>query len=139
MIPGNIYIIYTTLTKPKPKDKITLCVCATENLFFWINTGPRVHNVGQFPLMPDDHDRALTHPCYLDLSRLTTFPPRELAAARDRDTISQDLAARIVRFLTDTPPKTLPPRHLALALHTFSALIPADPAKGDAYIKATPP
>lgn len=49
MITGHIGIVYTTLTKP-PKDKITLCLCADENLFFWINTDPRQRGVGQFAL-----------------------------------------------------------------------------------------
>ncbi len=124
MIGGNVYVIHTALTKPDPKDKITICVCGTENLFFWINTDSRPHGIGQFALAASDHARALTHDCHLDCSRVTTFPANELRDARDRDPISSDLATRIVRYFTDHPPKTLPPRHLKLAIANLSALIP---------------
>ena len=120
MIAGHVYIIYTALARP-PKDKLTVCICATENLFFWINTNPQRHGVGQFPLAAADHG-ALRRDCFLDCSRVTTFTEHELAEAQHRGTISRDLAQRIVAFLQDDPPKTLPPRFLNLAIDNLAAL-----------------
>jgi hypothetical protein len=116
---GHVYVVYTVLTKP-PKNKITICVCAAENLFLWINTEPRTHNVGQFALTATDHD-ALTHDCYLDCSRVTTFR-EELDSAIHRGPISKTLAARIVTFLHKTPPKTLAPRYRNLIITNLSRI-----------------
>ena len=121
MIAGHIYIVYTTLTKP-PKDKITLCLCADENMFFWINTDPRQHRVGQFALTAADHD-ALSHDCFLDCSRVTTFSPFELDTTRHRGIISAALAQRIVAFLKNNPPKTLAQRFVNIAVANLSTLI----------------
>ena len=119
---GHVYVVLTTLSRP-PKDKITLCICAASNLFFWINTRPRPHGIGQVALRADDHRQALTHDCYLDCSRVTTFLPDELEAARHRGAISPALAARIVETLSREPPKTLAPRHLKLAIANLSSLL----------------
>jgi hypothetical protein len=118
---GHVYVVNTTLARP-PKDKLTICICAAENLFFWINTQPRTHGVGQFALRSADHP-ALTRDCFLDCSRATTFLPHELRAAQHRGAISSDLAARIVQYLTDQPPKTLTPRYLKLARENLATLI----------------
>lgn len=120
MSPGHVYIVFTTLTKP-PKDKITLCVCASENLFFWINTQPQRHGVGQFQLCTSDH-AALSHDCFLDLSRVTFFQDSALDPERDRGCISRELAGRILEFLEMAPPKTLPGKHLKIAKATFKKL-----------------
>jgi hypothetical protein len=117
---GQVCVVKTSLSRP-PKEKLTLCICADENLFFWLNTDARTHGIGQFALAASDHP-ALSHDCYLDCSRMTTFPPLELRAAAKRDVISVDLAGRIVAFLQDTPPKTLAPRYLKLAIENLSAL-----------------
>jgi hypothetical protein len=42
--------------------------------------------------------------------------------SRVYDPISADLAEKIVQFLTDTPPKTLAPRYLKLAVNNLAAL-----------------
>jgi hypothetical protein len=116
---GHVYVVRTVITKP-PKHKITICVCAAENLFLWINTKPRQHDVGQFALTARDH-AALTHDCYLDCSRVTTFAA-ELASALHRGQISKGLAARVVEFLKKKPPKTLPGKHLNLIITNLSKL-----------------
>ena len=117
---GHVYIAYAVIAKP-PKDKITICVCAAENLFLWINTKPRQHAVGQLALGARDHS-ALTHDCYLDCSRVMTFAGAELASAHHRGPISKALAARIVEFLEKTRPKTLPGKHLKLIITNLSKL-----------------
>jgi len=120
VILGSVYIVNTALARPS-KDKITLCICASDNLFFWINTKPQVHGVGQLQLAAADH-KALTHDCFLDCSRLTTFPAHELKGAQDRGLISSQLAEAIVTFLTNNPPKTLPPAHVQLAIENLRTL-----------------
>lgn len=117
---GCVYVVRTTLSKP-PKDKLTICICAGENLFFWINTRPQSHGIGQIALAASDHS-ALTHECHLDCSRVTAFTPQELAVAKERDVVSPELARRIVAYLETTPPKTLAARHLNLAIANLSVL-----------------
>ncbi len=114
MSVGHIYVIDTVLARP-PKEKITLCICAKDNLFFWINTKPAYHGDGQFPLTKNDH-HYLTHDCFLDCSRATTFPPNELNSAKHIGLISSELAGRIIAFLENTPPKTLAKRYADLAI-----------------------
>lgn len=106
---GHVYVVHTTLARP-PKDKLAVCICASEFLFFWINTKARSDGIGQLQLEAGDH-AALNHKCYLDCSRVTTFPPVELRAAHHRGPISAALAERIIQSLTDFPPKTLAPRY----------------------------
>ncbi len=120
MIVVHVYVIYTTLTRP-PKDKIALCICAAENLFFWINTNPQRHGSGQLHLVATDH-HALSKDCFLDCSRVTTFAPREMGDAKHRGAISADLARRVVQFLQDDPPRTLSPRFVNLAIANLSRL-----------------
>lgn len=118
---GHLYVVFTTLTRP-PKDKLAICICPSSNLFIWINSDPRHHGVAQMPLAATDHD-ALTKACYLDCSRVTTFLPGELAAAKDRGLISPALAASIVGFITQNKPKTLPQVQFDLIVGNLSTLI----------------
>ncbi|MBJ6122693.1 hypothetical protein [Sphingomonas mollis] len=101
-----MFVVYTALSKPS-KDKIVVCVGNNPPIFFWVNTDPRFHGIGQMRLSGNDHT-ALTHDCYLDCSRVTTFPAHELRAARQRDPITTDLADAIVKFLETEQPATLP-------------------------------
>jgi hypothetical protein len=120
VIVGHVYVVHTALARP-PKDKITICICATDNLFFWVNTKAQKHGIGQITLDAKDHS-ALAHGCFLDCSRVTTFPEHELGAAKDRGAISADLARHIVGELEKAPPKTLPPRFLRLAIDNLALL-----------------
>ena len=120
VIVGHVYVIYTALARP-PKDKLTVCICADDNLFFWINTDPQRHGVGQFALDANDH-AALSRDCFLDCSRVTTFAEHELNDAKHRGPISAHLARRIADFLRNNPPKTLAPRFVTLAIDNLTAL-----------------
>jgi hypothetical protein len=117
---GHLYVVHTTLTNP-PKDKLVICVCDAVPLFLWINTHPRHHGIGQMPLISTDH-AALAHNCHLDCSRLTSFRPAEIGGALDRGIISQALAAQIVQFVTENPPKTLIRPHLDKVVSNLGAL-----------------
>jgi hypothetical protein len=50
---GRVYVVRTTLSRP-PKEKLTVCISSDEALFFWINTDPRSHGVGQLALAATD-------------------------------------------------------------------------------------
>lgn len=121
MNSGHIYVIHTTLTSP-PKDKIVLCISGEDKFFVWINTLPRHHGIGQFPLAAEDH-QSLSHDSFLDLSRATTFQANELDVAVDRGTISSALAQRILTYLTDNRPKTLSERYAELLRTMLTAII----------------
>ena len=124
---GHVYIVDTALARPQ-KDKITICISAGENYFLWINTRPRRDKPGQMPLAATDH-QALTHDCFLDCSRLTTFPDHELHAALHRGPISVELAKAIVAFLEAAPPKTLPGKHLRIIVDNLRLYFsPPEPA-----------
>ena len=118
---GHIYIVSTNLTRP-PKDKITLCICSTDNYFLWFNSEARIHGVGQFIVTEADHV-ALTKNSYLDCSQVTTFPPGELASAQPRGVISRTLAKRLQIYLNANPPRTLPPAHHGKILTMIAALL----------------
>lgn len=120
MTVGHIYVIDTALARP-PKEKITVCICTSDNLFFWINTKPARHGDGQLPLSKGEHFY-LTHDCFLDCSRVTSFPPDELNAAKHIGPISREMAQRVIKLLVDSPPKTLPKRYADLAIQNLSAL-----------------
>ena len=119
---GHVYVIYTTITKP-PKDKITICVCAANSYFLWINSLPRVHGVGQMELQAADHPAALNKDCFLDCSKITVFSTQEISRAEHRGQISHDLAERIIEFLEKHPPKTLPEKHRALIADNLRGLL----------------
>ena len=116
---GHVYVVHTSLARP-PKDKLTVCISVSENLFFWINTQPAHHGLGQLPLEARDHS-ALTHDCYLDCSRITMFSAAELTTARHRGPLSRALVERIVDLLRHNPPRTLPPRLLRVAIDNLAA------------------
>lgn len=106
---GHVYIIRTSLTKPLPKDKFTVCVSVSDGFFIWFNTKPQHHGQGQ--LRCDEHDhKALTRECFLDLSRLTRFGADEIDTARHRGALSRSLCERALAML-DEGIQTLPPRH----------------------------
>lgn len=90
-------MLSTQQTNP-PKVKLALCVCSESNWFLLINTLPRFHGVGQMPLAEDDHI-ALTHECYMDCSKLFSFPVAERAASRDRGVISEEIADKLIEFV----------------------------------------
>lgn len=117
---GHLYVVNTTLTNP-PKDKLVICVCAQNNLFLWINTLPRHHGIAQFGLAAADH-AALTHACFLDCSRVTTFRAAELSAAIDRGKITNPLAQAIRAFIDANPPKTMPPKQRELILANLATI-----------------
>ena len=127
-VAGNVYVIRTTLARaPKhtpeqtSKDKIVLCVCAGDKLFFWFNTNQAHHGVGQLSVKRE-HAPGLTYDCFLDLSRLTTFPPAELANAKDRGPASRELIENAVSALSGGV-RTLTGRQISLAISSLSACI----------------
>ncbi|MGH6803065.1 MAG: hypothetical protein ACREC3_06830 [Methyloceanibacter sp.] len=70
--------------------------------------------IAQLPCTATDH-KALWRDCYLDLSRVTTFLPRELEAAQDQGPISNALRARVCTMAFEGI-STLPSRYVDLIL-----------------------
>lgn len=95
---GRVYVVPTrTLAN---HNKIVIC-CIEPDRFIWINTQPnRRRPEAQVQIAENEHT-ALTHDSYIDLSRITTFPPHELDAAEARDMISPAVAQRIIAGLAD--------------------------------------
>lgn len=121
---GHVYVVHTTLTRPHPKDKIVVCVSGDHlPLFFWFNTAAQLHGIGQLVCGEADH-AALTHDCFLDLSRVTTFSGPELATAQSRGPLSRDMLVRIRETLA-AGVSTLTPRHVSLILENLDALLDA--------------
>lgn len=115
---GHVYVVHTTLTKPHPKDKITICVSVADNLFVWFTSKPARHGHGQVPCAKGDHE-ALSRDCFLDLSRVTRFSPAELETTQHRGPISDGLRDRILQAL-EHGVKTLPPKHARIIQQALS-------------------
>ncbi len=109
---GHVYVVFTTLTKPDPKDKIVVCVCPETPLFVWFNSKPQRHGHGQLRCAASDHG-ALSRDCFLDLSRVTTFSASELTTAKPRGPLSGQMRERICRCVV-AGIATLPPRFAEL-------------------------
>ena len=128
LITGNVYVVRTTLArapKHKPeqasKDKIVLCISANDKFFFWFNTSQAHHGIGQLPVQPTQAP-GLVHDCFLDLSRLTTFPPAELANAKDCGTASRELLIKVISTLNEGI-RTLTQRQINSAVSSLFACI----------------
>lgn len=115
-IIGNIYWITYSFILP-PHEKISLCVCADRNLFFWINSLAKPHGVGQLPVAVGLCN-ALRHDSYIDLSSLKSGSEPELATARDVGEISTALKTLILTELA-VPSKLLSDSHRKLVLQNF--------------------
>lgn len=110
----NIYVIYCRYIKP-PHDKLCLCFCNVSNLFFFINSNPRLPADAQEPIYLHEHQNALTHDSYIDLSGPKTFSAAELVAAQDRGPIP-DVVTQRIRERLNQGAATLPNRYRQLAL-----------------------
>jgi len=113
---GNIYVIYCSWINP-PHDKICLCICDARRWFFWFNTKPSFHNIGQFKIQANAHP-AISHECFLDLSSIKTASAAEITNSVDRGPISPFLRD-IIKAELSTPIKRLPEAH---RLHALSVL-----------------
>jgi len=92
-VVGNTYIILCQWIQ-NPHDKICLCVCDKRKWFFWVNSNPRFHGIGQV-LLPANCHGAIYHDSYLDLSGIKTVSLQEEATARDRGQISSLMSATV--------------------------------------------
>jgi hypothetical protein len=78
---GDIFRVHTTLANP-PKQKIVLYVgrLGDIDLFLWFNTEARRNRPAQMQVKPGQAP-GISRDCFLDCSRVTTFPQRELEDA----------------------------------------------------------
>jgi hypothetical protein len=117
---GRVYIVPTRTLAPH--DKIVIC-CLLPELFFWINSAAnRRHPAAQCPIAVSELPTVLRHDSVIDLSRVTTFPPNELAGAQPREQLPPDVVARIVQHLTAGVP-TLTGRQLASIIAALTPLL----------------
>jgi hypothetical protein len=93
---GRIYRIKTTLTKPS-KEKIVLYI--GDDLFLLFNTDARARPA-QMEVAPGECPE-ITHKCYLDCGRVTTFSQREIDARAKCDHIDSDFAVRVVEEIEE--------------------------------------
>jgi hypothetical protein len=90
---GDVYRIRTTLTDP-PKQKIVLHVGTATNLFLWFNTDARKRPAQM--AVAQQEAPGITHNCYLDCGRVTTFPQRELDGAEHCGHASNAFLTRVI-------------------------------------------
>jgi hypothetical protein len=112
-LAGNIYWITYDYIQPI-HEKISLCICPERPLFFWINSQPRLHGIGQL-LLSEVVCPQLTHDSYLDLSGVKTGSEFEMETARDDGPMSDDMKTLVLLELS-SPIRLLPEIHRALAL-----------------------
>lgn len=116
-VAGHIYWITFGFINP-PHEKISLCFCAEQPLFFWVNSLPKRHGVAQLPI-----ERAicptLNYDSILDLSGAKTGSVRDLATARDAGTMSNEMKLKVLAEL-ETPIQLLPDAHRLLALQNLA-------------------
>jgi hypothetical protein len=112
-VGGNIYWITFNFIQPI-HEKISLCICPERPLFFWINSTPRVHGIGQL-LIPMSACSALKYDSYLDLSGVKTGSVLEMQTARDAGPMSADMKTLVVKQLSN-PISLLAEIHRTLAI-----------------------
>lgn len=110
---GHLYFITFNYIVP-PHEKICVCICPARPLFFWINSNPRHHGIGQIPLTPAICP-VLRYDSVLDLSSVKTGSAMEIQTARDVGEMTAALKALILDSLAD-PISLLPEGHRATAL-----------------------
>lgn len=114
---GHIYWITFHYIEP-PHEKISLCVCPERPFFFWINTRPKSHGIGQLALTPHQCDQ-LSHDSFLDLSGFKTGTELDFGTARYGAPMSDGMRAEVLHALSQ-PIRLLPDSHRNLALGNLS-------------------
>ena len=114
LVRGNVYVIYCNYIRP-PHDKICLCFCETDRLFFFVNSRPRMIADAQEIIHQSELASALTHDSYIDLSGPKTFSAEDVLKAQDRGPLAPAAIQRI-RDRLQTGARTLSGRYKALAL-----------------------
>jgi hypothetical protein len=99
---GDVFRVHTTLTKPQPKTKIVIYVGkhAGVDLFVWFNTDPREKRPAQMSVTAQEAP-GITHNCFLDCSRVTTFPARELSGAERQGCASAEFRKRVAQTVEE--------------------------------------
>jgi hypothetical protein len=110
---GYVYVIYCSWIDP-PHDKISLCIDDKNNWFFWFNSLPKTHGIGQVDA-PNGCHGAIVKDCFLDISGVKTFSPIDLTTARDRGPLIEPFKTT-ARDALIAGVKLLPQVHRDLAL-----------------------
>ena len=99
---GDVFRVHMALTKPQPKTKIVIYVGkhAGIDLFVWFNTDPRKKRPAQKSVTAQEAP-GITHDCFLDCSRVTTFPARELKGAEHQGCASAEFRKRVAQTVEE--------------------------------------
>lgn len=114
---SNLYYIWCSYIEPQ-HEKISICACPEAPYFFWVNTDPRSHGIGQVP-WPSGITNGVVCDCYADLSCFKMFAPKDIAKARDMGPLSEPAKALILAELA-TPIATLAEAYRQLALRNLT-------------------
>jgi hypothetical protein len=116
-LAGHLYYIWCSFIEPQ-HEKISICFCADAPFFFWVNSQPRMHGVGQVPLAAGITN-GIEKGSYVDLSGVKMFAEKDLAKARDFGPIEPVAKALILAELS-APIPTLADLYRELALANLS-------------------
>lgn len=116
-VAGNLYWITYNYINPI-HEKISLCICPNQPLFFWINSNARFHGVGQL-LIKKDICPFLQYDSYLDLSSVKTGSVSEMSTARNEGAMSTDMKKLVVAQLANSN-QLLADSHRLLAIANLS-------------------
>ncbi len=127
-VVGHIYFIFCSFL-PKPHEKISVCICGEEPLFFWISSDPHFHGIGQHLVPQAFAPNVLGYDSWLDLSGPKTFTQKDLDRARDQGMISDDLRALIMAELAKGN-SMLSPAFAQLAISNLTPPAASSPPTG---------
>jgi hypothetical protein len=119
LVCGNTYRYQCFWIDP-PKPKIGLCFCPEKKWFFWFNSEPAFHGIGQLAIQQNEHPKALQKDCYLDLSSVKAASDEELKGCEDRAGMPPELAKKILAALS-VDIKLLPEAQRLLAFKNLSS------------------
>jgi hypothetical protein len=114
---ANVYV-YRCRWIREPHNKIALCFCNQKNWVFFFNSKPVFHGIAQLEVQKEEHPKALTKTCFLDLFEVLSMAAPDIASAQDREPISSALLDRIIAVLEE-PVETLAPANQELALNNL--------------------
>lgn len=116
-VAGHLYWITFGFIDP-PHEKISLCFCPDRPLFFWINSNPKPHGIGQVPVAVQICP-TLNYDSVLDLSGAKTGSAADLGSARVAGPMTPDLQHLVLTQLAQ-PIRLLPDGHRRLALQNLA-------------------
>lgn len=109
---GNAYLIKFQFTKPIPKEKYAICVCAEKPLFFFISSNPRTRFVSASQLKVTAADLSfLRKNSYINTAEVVTCViPHTCTVIKNFGSIPEHIKQQIKTFTHES--ETLPQRFI---------------------------